>query len=143
MPRLIVAAIAARLPGWAREAREAYRKRMPRGFEVEHLELKTGNARRVQSRLPRNTLLVALDERGREFTTREFATRLAAWRATGVPIAFAIGGPDGLDPALREAARQLMRLSSLTLPHALAQVVLYEQLYRAASLLGGHPYHRQ
>lgn len=143
MARLIVAAIAARLPGWAREAREAYRKRMPRGFEVEHLEFKTGDARRARSRLPGNVLLVALDERGREFTTREFAKRLAAWRAAGVPVAFVIGGPDGLEPALREAARHLLRLSAFTLPHALAQVVLYEQLYRAASLLGGHPYHRQ
>jgi 23S rRNA (pseudouridine1915-N3)-methyltransferase len=143
VPRLIVAAIAARLPGWAREAREQYRGRMPRGFEVEHLDLKTGIAKRVHSRLPGNALLVALDERGREYTTREFAERLAAWRAAGVPVAFVIGGPDGLDPALRDAAQHLLRLSALTLPHALAQVVLYEQLYRAASLLGGHPYHRQ
>ena len=142
MAKLIVAAIAARLPPWAREARETYRKRMPRGFEVEHLDLKAADGARLRARLPKGALLVALDERGEALSTRQFAAKLAAWRGAGTAVAFVIGGPEGLDPALRAGAAQRMRLSTLTLAHALAQVVLYEQLYRAAALLGGHPYHR-
>jgi 23S rRNA (pseudouridine1915-N3)-methyltransferase len=140
--KLFVAAIAARLPPWAREARETYRSRMPRGFEVEHLDLKSAERERLRARLPKGALIVALDERGEALSTRQFAASLAAWRGRGAAVAFVIGGPEGLGPELRADAARLLRLSSFTLPHALAQVVLYEQLYRAATLLGGHPYHR-
>ena len=87
--------------------------------------------------MPKGVRLIALDERGREMTTRQFAQLLQH------PSAFVIGGPDGLSPELRNAADEVIRLSAMTLPHALAQVVLLEQLYRAASLLTGHPYHRE
>ena len=80
--------------------------------------------------------LVALDERGKDMTTKQFAGLL------GRESTFVIGGPDGLDEALKKEAALLLRLSSLTLPHALAHVVLLEQIYRAATLLSGHPYHR-
>ena len=80
--------------------------------------------------------MIALDERGKDLTTRQFAALL------GQPSAFVIGGADGLDPAIRKDAALLLRLSAFTLPHALAQVVLCEQIYRAATLLTGHPYHR-
>jgi len=129
---------------------------MPRGFDtaldsvrpeprssgkpVERLL--AAEAARIRERLPRGARLVALDERGRELNTAQFAAELRRWIDSGTPTAFAIGGPDGLDPALRRDAALQLRLSALTLPHALAQVVLCEQLYRAASLLGGHPYHR-
>ena len=79
---------------------------------------------------------IALDERGKDMTTRQFAALL------GKDATFVIGGPDGLSTALKANASQIVRLSSLTLPHALAQVVLLEQIYRAATLLTGHPYHR-
>lgn len=100
-------------------------------------------AARVRERLPRGAQLVALDERGGELSTAQFAAQLRRWIDDGATTAFAIGGPDGLDPALRREAVLQLRLSAFTLPHALAQVVLCEQLYRAASLLGGHPYHRE
>jgi 23S rRNA (pseudouridine1915-N3)-methyltransferase len=119
------------LRGWAAEARADYLRRMPRGYEVA-----------LAARPPRGARLVALDERGREFTTRQFATQLARWLAEPSPLAFVIGGAEGLDDKLKTQALQLVRLSSLTLPHALAEVVLIEQLYRAATLLSGHPYHR-
>src|SRR2546425_766315 len=80
--------------------------------------------------------LVALDERGKDCTTAQFSTLLSS------ETAFVIGGPDGLDEGIKRQSALLLRVSSLTLPHALAQVVLMEQLYRAASLLTGHPYHR-
>ncbi|HET9736125.1 MAG TPA: 23S rRNA (pseudouridine(1915)-N(3))-methyltransferase RlmH [Burkholderiales bacterium] len=117
--------------GWAREARDQYLERMPRGYAVECLP-----------RAPRGARLVALDERGRDLTTAQFAGHLGGWMREAAPIAFVIGGPDGLDAQTRRDAVLLLRLSALTLPHALAQVVLAEQLYRAATLLTGHPYHR-
>ena len=105
---------------------------MPRGYEVERVAVK--DEARVAP--PRGARLVALDERGRDLTTEQFARLLAG------PTAFVIGGADGLSAALKDKADLLLRLSSLTLPHALAQVVLLEQLYRAATLRTGHPYHR-
>ena len=105
---------------------------MPRGYPLERLSV------RDEGRLapPKGARLVVLDERGRDLTTEQFA------RLLGGPAAFVIGGADGLSAGLKEKAGLLVRLSSLTLPHALAQVVLVEQLYRAATLLTGHPYHR-
>ena len=131
MARLHVLAVASNLPAWARSARDEYLRRMPKGYEVELLEVR---ANRIK--MPAKSRVVALDERGKDLTTRQFAALLA------VPTAFVIGGADGLDPAIKQNAALLLRLSALTLPHALAQVVLCEQLYRAATLLTGHPYHR-
>lgn len=108
---------------------------MPRGYEVERIMVK--RADRLRAALPRGSRIVALDERGKEFDTRRFATLL------GAPTAFVIGGPEGLEESVKRESDLLLRLSALTLPHALAQVVLCEQLYRAASLLAGHPYHRK
>lgn len=86
--------------------------------------------------LPKNSSIVALDERGEEMTTRQFASLLKS------ETTFVVGGPDGLDESVKKAATRLLRLSSLTLPHALAQVILLEQIYRAATILTSHPYHR-
>ena len=129
MPRLHVVAVAARLPGWAEEACADYLKRMPRGYEVGRTIVK-------RVKLPKNSRIVALDERGKDLTTMQFAELLK------IETTFVIGGPDGLDEEMKKRASLLLRLSSLTLPHALAQVVLLEQIYRAATLLTGHPYHR-
>ena len=136
MARLHLVAVASRLPAWAESARGQYLERMPRGFEVNLVQLKPRDAGKIRDRIPRGARLVALDERGKDLTTRQFAALL------GEPTAFVIGGADGLDPSIRKDAALLLRLSALTLPHALAQVVLCEQLYRAATLLTGHPYHR-
>jgi 23S rRNA (pseudouridine1915-N3)-methyltransferase len=133
VPRLHVVAVSARLPAWAEEACAEYLKRMPRGYEVERILTKPERLRTV---LPKNSRLVALDERGEDASTRRFASLLTS------ETAFIIGGPDGLDESVKKDAALLLRLSSLTLPHALAQVILLEQLYRAATILTGHPYHR-
>jgi 23S rRNA (pseudouridine1915-N3)-methyltransferase len=137
VPRLHVLAVANRLPAWAQAARDEYLRRMPRGFEVALEILKPSQEKKLSERIPPNARLVALDERGRDLTTAQFAALLAA------PVAFVIGGADGLDPAIKRRASLLLRLSSLTLPHALAQVILCEQIYRAATLRTGHPYHRE
>jgi 23S rRNA (pseudouridine1915-N3)-methyltransferase len=106
---------------------------MPRGYEVERVFTK---AERLRAALPKNARVVALDERGKDLATKQFASLL------GEQTVFVIGGPDGLAENVKKDAALLLRLSSLTLPHALAQVVLIEQIYRAATLLTGHPYHR-
>jgi 23S rRNA (pseudouridine1915-N3)-methyltransferase len=130
MPRLRVVAVSARLPGWAEAACAEYLGRMPRGYEVERVAVKRAD------RIPRSTRLIALDERGKDLTTAQFSALLK------LETTFVIGGADGLPEDVKQGAHLLLRLSSLTLPHALAQVVLLEQIYRAATLLTGHPYHR-
>ena len=138
MPRLRVVAVSNRLPAWAEAACAEYARRMPRGYELERVRVKPGprEAERLRAALPKGARVIALDERGRDCTTTGFAPLLHQ------ESVFVIGGAEGLDPAIRKAAALLIRLSSLTLPHALAQVVLVEQIYRAATLLTGHPYHR-
>ena len=128
MPRLRVVAVAARLPAWAEQACADYAKRMPRGYAVERVSVR---------KEPQGLAgCIALDERGEDLATRQFAALLGQDRT------FVIGGADGLSAELKRSAARRVRLSSLTLPHALAQVVLLEQIYRAATLLTGHPYHR-
>jgi 23S rRNA (pseudouridine1915-N3)-methyltransferase len=132
MARLLLVAHGARLRGWAAQARDDYLARMPRGYAVQ-----------CAAAAPKGAHLVALDERGTELSSAQFAARLARWAAEQAPTAFVVGGPDGLDAQTRKGAAFLLRLSALTLPHALAQVLLAEQLYRAATRLTGHPYHRE
>jgi len=86
---------------------------------------------------------VVLDERGDSLTTVALASRLQSWQLGGDDVALVIGGPDGLDPEFRKNARERIRLSDLTLPHAFARVLLIEQLYRAWSVNANHPYHRE
>jgi 23S rRNA (pseudouridine1915-N3)-methyltransferase len=134
--RLHVVAVANKLPDWASRARDEYLARMPRGYEVELKILKPSQEKLLGSRIPDGARIVALDERGKDLTTRQFSQLLSE------PTAFVIGGADGLDLAVKKRASVLLRLTSLTLPHALAQVILCEQIYRGATLLTGHPYHR-
>jgi 23S rRNA (pseudouridine1915-N3)-methyltransferase len=155
--KLIVAAVGTRLPGWADEAFAEFAKRMPRELPLELKEIRAEprsggrqaealmavEAGRIRAALPPRCRLVALDERGADLTTRELAGRMGRWMEAGEDVAFVIGGPDGLAPDIKAAAAETLRLSSLTLPHALARVVLAEALYRAASLLKNHPYHRE
>ncbi len=157
MSRLHIVAVGSRLPEWANAVCDEYLKRLPRGYEAQLVEVKAeprssgksteqimaAEAQRLRVALPRGARLVALDERGQDLTTAKFAGRLRTWLDSGVPTAFLVGGPDGLDPAIKAESELLLRLSSFTLPHALARVLFAEQLYRAASVLTGHPYHRE
>ena len=154
--RLIVAAVSARPPEWVVAGWSEYAKRMPRELPLELLEIRpeprtTGKtpeammlleAARIEAQLPAGCRRIALDERGEAPTTRQLAERLAKWMAGGADVVFIIGGPDGLDPRIKDSAHETLRLSSLTLPHALVRVILAEALYRAASVIKGHPYHR-
>ncbi len=154
--KLIVAAVGTRLPDWMNAGFAEYAKRMPRELPLELVEIKpeprtTGKtveammaaeAKRIEAALPARCRRIALDERGEAPDTRTLADNMEHWQNHGDDVAFLIGGPDGLDPALKQGAHEVMRLSSLTLPHGLARVVLAEALYRAHSLRSGHPYHR-
>ena len=149
------------MPGWVETAVTDYLKRLPAGIGVELCTVRTEargsdtkkpaadpsllarEAQRIRARLPARCRLVVLDERGDDLTTLALAGRLAAWQHEAEPVAIVIGGPDGIDAQLRAEARETIRLSSLTLPHALARVLLAEQLYRAWSVNARHPYHRE
>jgi 23S rRNA (pseudouridine1915-N3)-methyltransferase len=153
--RITVVAVGQRQPHWADTAAADFLGRFPGDFAVTVKEVKpeprggapverllAAEAQRLRAALPAGSVVVALDERGKDWTTRQFADAVRGWRDASEDVAFAIGGPDGLDAAFKREARVLLRLSSLTLPHALARVVLIEQLYRVWSILAGHPYHR-
>ena len=153
--RVSILAIGQRQPRWADEAIADFLKRFPAEFPVSLRELKpeprdgrqperirAAEGDRLRAALPLGCLTVALDERGRDLTSAAFAEQLGRWRDRGDSPAFVIGGPDGLADDLRRGAHLLLRLSSMTLPHALARLLLVEQLYRAWSILSRHPYHR-
>ena len=154
--RLVVAAIGQRQPAWADAAWDDFAKRFPADCRLELKALKAepragkaapqcmaAEAQRLEATLPKGVRRVILDERGSRLTTAQLAERLQFWRGDGRDVALLIGGPDGLDPALKATADETLRLSDLTLPHAFARVLLAEALYRAWSLMQGHPYHRE
>jgi 23S rRNA (pseudouridine1915-N3)-methyltransferase len=106
-------------------------------------QLRRREAELILAALPAGARLIALDGRGAAWSSRDLAERLAGWRDQGVgTLAFAIGGAEGLDPAVIEAADTVLSLGAMTWPHLLVRVMLLEQLYRAQQILAGHPYHR-
>jgi 23S rRNA (pseudouridine1915-N3)-methyltransferase len=106
-------------------------------------ELKAREAELILAALPAHARLVALDRRGAEWPSRDLAERLRAWRDDGIDVAFAIGGAEGLGPAIIDRADTVLSLGRMTWPHLLARCMLLEQLYRAQQILAGHPYHRE
>lgn len=153
--RIRILAVGQHIADWAQDAVRGYLARFPRTWPVELKEIRTEpragqtparlmalEGERILAALEPGDFVVVLDEHGRDFTTVEFARALAEWRMEGDRIVFVIGGPDGIAPAVKEQAHRTMRLSAMTLPHALARVLLAEQIYRAWSIEAGHPYHR-
>lgn len=155
--RLVIVAIGQRQPAWARDAYDEFARRMPSDARLELVEIKAesrdsgktaeqamaAEAQRLRAGVPRGAWVVVLDEHGERRSTAQLAQRLEHWRRLGRSVALLIGGPDGLSAELKSAADETLRLSDLTLPHALARVLLAEALYRASSVLAGHPYHRE
>jgi 23S rRNA (pseudouridine1915-N3)-methyltransferase len=120
---------------------------MPADCAIQIKELKPDispakEAIKIREALPKSVHIIALDERGKDLSTQDLANQLSTWRQDGKDIALLIGGADGLDAELKKEAASMIRLSSMTLPHAMARVLLVEQLYRAWTILQGHPYHR-
>jgi 23S rRNA (pseudouridine1915-N3)-methyltransferase len=154
--KLLIVAVGQRVPGWAQTAWNDYAKRFPFELKVELKAVKTeprasktleslyaAERSRIEASIPKGYRIVALDERGTTLTTSALASKLQNWQLGGEDVALVIGGPDGLDPAFKSAAHERIRLSDLTLPHAMVRVLLVEQLYRAWSINSNHPYHRE
>ena len=153
--RLRVIAVGTRMPPWVRSACGDYLTRLRPHLPVALTEIEPGarrardaqraiatEGRRLLGTLAPADHVIALDERGRELSTSELAGWLAERMRRGEDLAFLIGGPDGLAPEVLARSNFTLSLSRLTLPHALARVLLSEQLYRAHSILANHPYHR-
>ena len=154
--RLTIVAVGLKVPDWAQTAYDDYAKRFPPEIRVELKAVKTeprasktldalllAEKSRIEAAIPRKTHIVALDERGSNVTTVALAERLKIWQFSGDDVAIVIGGPDGLEAGFKKAAHERLRLSDLTLPHAMVRVLLIEQLYRAWSITINHPYHRE
>ncbi len=157
--KLRIVAVGHKMPAWINAGYAEYAQRMPREARVELIEIKPATragsgekaarqwlaveADRIRTALPARAYKVVLDERGTASTTADLARRIVRWKQDGFDVAFVIGGADGTARALQLDADLLLSLSPLTLPHGLCRVMLAEQLYRAVSLLAGHPYHRE
>ena len=154
--RLTILAVGHKLPDWVAAGCSEYIKRMPRELPLTVLEIKpeprgtktreqllSAEKTRLQAALQGFSRIVVLDERGEDLTTLKLAQRLESWMREGGDTAFIIGGADGVDAEIKDCADTMIRLSSLTLPHAMARLLLCEQLYRAHSVVRNHPYHRE
>ena len=149
-------AVGTRMPAWVEEGYAEYARRLPpecalrlveipagrRGKNTDVQRLQREEGERTLKAVPRGARVVALDVRGRAWSTEQLARELDGWMTEGRDPALLVGGPEGLAPACLEAAELRWSLSPLTLPHPLVRILVAEQLYRAWSLLAGHPYHR-
>ncbi|MEN8214610.1 MAG: 23S rRNA (pseudouridine(1915)-N(3))-methyltransferase RlmH [Pseudomonadota bacterium] len=149
-------AIGNKMPAWVATAYGEYAKRLPRECSLHLVEIpaahrgkssstekiKQQECKHIQGAIPKGATVVALDEHGKAWSTRQLSAQLANWLQQGPDIALLVGGADGLSAECLQQARLKWSLSPLTLPHPMVRVLLAEQLYRAWSLLQGHPYHR-
>ena len=152
-----IIAVGQKMPAWVEAACADYLKRMPREIAIQitiialaqrQAKNSVDSYRRQESmqiikKVAPGSFSLALDERGKQWTSNDWAQQLEHWMQHYPRINLIIGGPDGLDSKCREICQQTVSLGRMTMPHALARVVLVEQLYRAWSLLNGHPYHRE
>ena len=144
------------MPKWLQTGFDDYWARLPREWRLQLIEIppakrgKTSSPRqwlqqeaeRILAKLPAKAQAVALDSRGSQWSTEQLAAQLTTWQQDGRELALIIGGPDGLDDGVLQRCQQRWSLSKLTFPHMLVRILIAEQLYRAWSILGNHPYHR-
>jgi len=154
--QLLVAAVGQRMPRWVNEAWSEYSRRMPRELSLSLREIalakrgKNADTRRLmatesdalQAVMPARARVIALDVRGKTWSTEQLAANLEDWMGDGRDVGFMIGGPDGISPEILARSDARWSLGPLTLPHPLVRVVLAEQLYRAWTITQNHPYHR-
>lgn len=147
--RLRILAVGHRPPAWVSAGCEDYLKRLKPVLRTDLVEIAPGTrgrddqGERLLAAIRRDEFVVALDERGKSFSSKELSSWLGTRMNEGIDLVFVIGGADGHAEGVRARADLVWSLSPLTFPHALARVVLVEQLYRAVSLLRNHPYHRE
>jgi 23S rRNA (pseudouridine1915-N3)-methyltransferase len=149
-------AVGKRMPAWIRTGHEEYAKRFPPECRLHLIEIEASKrgknfpidrmlheeGQRMLNAIPKNSFVVALEIHGKQWDTQKLSEQFRYWQQHGRDVVFLIGGPEGLSPACLARAEQRWSLSLLTLPHPLVRVIVAEQLYRAYSLLQGHPYHR-
>lgn len=154
--QLVIAAVGHKMPDWIATAFGEYAKRMPPELRIVLKEIKpverSGSRTaetvmeqersRIEAAIPKGSRIIALDEHGRDWTSVQLSQNLLSWQQDGRDVTFIIGGADGLDAGFKSGADQLIRISSMTLPHGMVRVILAEQLYRAWSITQNHPYHR-
>lgn len=154
--RIRLLAVGQKMPSWVDAGYQEYSKRLPADFQLELVELPPGyrgkgadSARAIRAEgdamlatIGKNEHVIALDVQGKNWSTESLASQAENWRMLGCNVSLLVGGPDGLDPRCLQIADQKWSLSALTLPHPLVRVLLAEQLYRAWTLLQGHPYHK-
>ncbi len=154
--KLRLLAVGHKMPAWVEQGYAEYAKRLPADCALELVEIAPGHrakntskekamqqeAEALRKAIRPQDFVVALDVKGHAWSTEQLAQQLDGWRMQGGDVALLIGGPDGMTPELLTLARQRWSLSALTLPHPLVRVLLAEQLYRAWSILQGHPYHK-
>lgn len=145
------------MPSWVENACADYLKRLPREIDIQLIgialaqrkggwsveQLKQQEASQIMKKIARGSFSIALDERGKQWSSSEWSQQLEYWMREHRCVNFIIGGPDGLTNKCRQACDQTIALATMTMPHALVRIVLIEQLYRAWTLLKGHPYHRE
>ena len=145
------------MPEWVNSGFSEFSKRMPPELQINLVEITPSvrnkttpieknikeEGKRIQSAIPSNSRLIVLDEKGKKFSSIELSKKMEEWFPQGQDIAIVIGGADGIDDRIKQQANESWSLSSFTLPHALVRVIVAEQLYRAWSILKGHPYHRE
>ena len=154
--QLVVAAVGHRMPGWVQQGWAEYARRLPRALTLDLREvplakrsrnaavsaLRAAEGEALLAAIPAGYRKIALDERGRGWSTRELAGRLEDWMREERGVGFLVGGPDGLSEDCRKQSQDIWALSRLTLPHPMVRVILAEQLYRAWAITANHPYHR-
>lgn len=155
--RIHLLAVGQKMPDWIKKGYDEYVKRLPVSCSLKLVEIAPGHrgksadikraiedeSQKMLAAIPEGALVVALDEKGKAWSTKALAEQLDEWMHSGRDVALLVGGPDGLSDACRQRAERVWSLSALTLPHPLVRVVLAEQIYRAWSVTQGHPYHRE
>ena len=155
--RIHLIAVGQKMPDWVEKGFQEYAKRLPTSCSLKLVEIPPGHRgksadiqRAIKSEsdkmlaaIPNNAKVIALDERGKSWSTVQLASQMTDWMQDGRDVVLLVGGPDGLSKECKQRAEQMWSLSALTLPHPLVRVVLAEQVYRAWSVTQGHPYHRE
>lgn len=154
--KVLLTAVGTKMPAWVNNGVQEYQKRLPKEFSIEIKEIplahrgKTTSVQQTKEKETEKLLatvkekqnVIALDSRGKQWTTEQLAAQIEKWRMDGRDLNFLVGGPDGLSEECIQRADAVWSLSALTLPHPLVRIVIVEQLYRAWSLLNNHPYHK-
>ena len=154
--KLRLLAVGTKMPAWVEQGYREYAKRLPSDCALELVEINPGHrakntskekamqqeAEALKKAIRPQDHVVALDVKGKPWSTEQLAENLSNWRMQGGDVALLIGGPDGMTQDVLSLAKQRWSLSNLTLPHPLVRVLMAEQLYRAWSILQGHPYHK-